>query len=303
MTLNMWNHVAVVRNSGTTTIYLNGVSVGTSGTSDNLNTAGSSSLFIGLQAGDTNGAYAGYMNSVRVVKSTAVYTAAFTPPTAPLTAITNTSLLCNFTNAGIIDNAEMNNLETVGNAQISTAQSKFGGASMAFDGTGDYLRAPSTVNWDFGTGDFTIESWVYFSSIAYMALAGKFSSGGYAWIVQFRAGDIGGGNGIRFYTGNNGALSSNYDFSWSPSTGIWYHLAVARSGSNLRLFINGTQQGSTATIGTQVLSSTSGVCTVGATGDGLDQNWNGYIDDLRITKGYARYTANFTPQRSQWQDQ
>jgi hypothetical protein len=305
--LNAWTHLAVTRSGNTFTLWRNGVSDGTATSSVTI-TQDSTSAYGGWNTGgspQTGQGHNGYIVD-RLTKSGALYSTTFTPPSAPFTTTVSAgtvSLLCSMTNAGIIDNAEMNNLETVGNAQISTAQSKFGGASMAFDGTGDYLRAPSTVNWDFGTGDFTIESWVYFSSIAYMALAGKFSSGGYAWIVQFRAGDIGGGNGIRFYTGNNGALSSNYDFSWSPSTGIWYHLAVARSGSNLRLFINGTQQGSTATIGTQVLSSTSGVCTVGATGDGLDQNWNGYIDDLRITKGYARYTTSFTPQRSQWQDQ
>jgi len=105
----------------------------------------------------------GFISDVRVVKGTAVYSPAsttITVPTAPLTAITNTSLLCSMTNAGIIDNAMMNNLETVGNAQISTTQSKFGGSSMYFDGTGDYLISRNNYGFEFGTSDFTVEMWI-----------------------------------------------------------------------------------------------------------------------------------------------
>ena len=283
---SQWNYIAVTYNGSTLTMYVNGSSIGTASTSGNVQNSG-------LTIGQDWNSYitTGYIAEVRI--SNTVRT--ITTPTAPFTSDGNTSFLCSFTNAGISDAAMMNDLETVGNAQVSTSVVKYGTGSMAFDGSGDYLRAPSSVNWDFGTGDFTIEAWCYFSSIVYMSLAGKWSSGGYAWIVQFRAGDISSGNGIRFYTGNNGSLSSNYDFSWTPSTATWYHLALTRSGSSLRLFINGTQQGSTATIGSQVLSSTNGVCTVGASGDGFDQNWNGYIDDLRITKGAARYLTTFTP--------
>jgi hypothetical protein len=86
----------------------------------------------------------GYISNYRFVKGRAVYTSNFVPPIAPVTAVANTSLLCNFTNAGIIDNAMMNNLETLGDAKISTVQSKYGGSSMFFDGTGDYLSFTNT---------------------------------------------------------------------------------------------------------------------------------------------------------------
>lgn len=281
--LNTWTYLAFTVSGGTITHYINGVSSGT-GT-----WYGMSSTTDLLRIGRVFNTYwNGYISNLRI--STNART--ITLPTSPLTSDANTALLCKYDNAGIPDSAMMNDLETVGNAQVSTSVKKFGTGSISLDGTGDWLQLPTTTNFDLGTGDFTIEGWVYFNSFGNYSLVGKWSSGGYAWIVQTRT-DIG-GNGIRFYTGNNGSLSSNYTFLWSPSNSTWYHLAITRSGSNLKLFIDGTQQGSTATIGSQSLSSTSGVCTVGATGDGFDQNWNGYIDDLRITKGYARYTSNFT---------
>jgi hypothetical protein len=98
----------------------------------------------------------GYISNARIIKGTAVYDptqTTLTVPTAPFTNITNTSLLTNFTNAGIFDNAMKNDLETVGNAQISTSVVKYGTGSMAFDGTGDYLHIRNTaLSTVFGTG-------------------------------------------------------------------------------------------------------------------------------------------------------
>ncbi len=124
---NQWNHIAFVRSSGTMTLYLNGVSLGTSATSKTF-----SDTFAGV-GGDGNDAFVlnGYASNVRYVVGTAVYTSAFTPPTAPLTAISGTSLLCNMTNGAIFDNAMMNNFNTVGNAQISTSVKKYGTGSLA----------------------------------------------------------------------------------------------------------------------------------------------------------------------------
>jgi hypothetical protein len=98
---------------------------------------------------------------------------------------------------------------------------------------------------------------------------------------------------LRVVVGNNGTLGTFRTYSWSPSTGQWYHIAVSRDGSNLRVYIDGVQQGSTVTESNNG-SSTARV-GVGVNPDGLIQPLNGYIDDLRITKGVARYTANFTP--------
>jgi hypothetical protein len=290
---NAWNHIAVVRNGTSLVLYLNGTSVGSATNSTNFNSTQQAGIGATGTApgGGSIGDFCvtGYMSNLRLVKGTAVYTAAFTPPTSPLTAITNTQLLLNFTNAGIIDNAMLNVLETVGNAQISTAQSKFGGSSMLFDETGDYLTVPVSTNMSLGTGDFTIECW-----------------------VRFAVTPVGNGQGI--YQLSNGYLNSqvrgpaaganNADGRWAiyhgtsqtthaslvPATNTWYHVAYVRSSGTSKLYIDGTEIISVA----DTTNYTDQYFVVGgwySTGFLL----NGYIDDLRITKGVARYTANFTP--------
>lgn len=297
---NQWAHVAVTRSGANLRIFLNGTQVGTTNTT--LSTSSidnaSTNYYIGRTT-DTAIQFQGYISSLRVLIGTAQYTANFTPATSPLTAITNTSLLCNFTNGGIIDNAMMNNLETVGNTQISTSVKKYGTGSIYFDGTDDYLLVPSSPNWDFGTGDFTVEFWINFSSIGSDTVVGKWGSGAgkYAWVVQLDS------SNLTFYSGNNGSLSTQYTFSWSVTTGTWYHVAVARSGTSLRAFLGGTQIGTTQT-STQSLSATGSFCCIGENLDlgGQSAFVHGYIDDLRITKGVARYTANFTPPTAAFSD-
>jgi hypothetical protein len=178
-----------------------------------------------------------------------------------------------------------------GNAQISTVQSKFGGASIAFDGTGDYLTVPSSPEFAFGTQDFTVEAWVYFGNLtAFSSIASSRTSGSSTltgWTVGINANEV-----PYFYTNSfniqGSALSQN----------TWHHIAVTRSGTSLKMFVNGTQEGGTATDSKDYTNQTF---AVGAAIDGA-QVFNGYIDDLRITKGVARYSANFTPPTAPFPD-
>ena len=104
------------------------------------------------------------ISDVRIVKGTAVYTSNFTPPTAPLTAVTNTKLLLNMADGQAIDSAAQNNLTLVGTAKTSTAQSKFGGASLLLDGNSDYATFPENGGNDIdGAGDWTVEFFVRFN--------------------------------------------------------------------------------------------------------------------------------------------
>ena len=282
-TINAWTHVAVARVGTACTLYYNGVSVATATSSASFATG---TAFIACD--ETPGNYfTGYISNSRLIKGTAVYTGAFTPPTAPLTAIAGTSLLLNAANAGIIDATGKNDLITVGDARVSTSVTKYGSGAMYFDGTGDWLSINAPTNLlNFGTGDFTIECWVYLNAVP----------SGYPPIIT---------NDNGFYINFRGSgtialtdISTEYATSPSALTaGSWFHVAIVRSSGSSRIYVNGTG-------GTAVACSVNWTATT-ITYIGGSPSYpaiNGYIDDLRVTK-FARYTANFTPATYAFQDQ
>jgi hypothetical protein len=167
-----------------------------------------------------------------------------------------------------------------GNAELDTAIVKFGTAAAIWDGSGDFLRTPADTAFTFGTGDFTIEFWSYFD--------GSFNTGASATLMSigtFRAITYI-SNTIRFRTdGGTNLITGN-----ALSLSTWYHIALTKSGNDHRLFVNGTQQGSTYTSTT---SYTVDRITFGANNSG-SFNYLGSMDEIRVTKGVARYTANFT---------
>jgi hypothetical protein len=279
ITLNAWVHVAVARSSGTLKIFVNGVQ-GYSGTVTTNLDRSSGNEVIGATVVTFANPWLGYMSSFRIVKGSAVYTTAFTPPTAPLTAITNTSLLLNYTNAAILDNAMMNDLETVGNAQISTSVKKYGTGSMLFDGTGDYLIARASPVWLF-SGDWTMEAWIYPTSVT-----------GVRVIFETRNRTTN-ASPCLYTNGTNLVVDTGTAAVVSAGTitiNTWQHVAATRSGNSWRIFINGTQVGSTTTNTTSY--TTAYGCCIGSSF--YNEDFLGNIDDARITQGVARYTANFT---------
>ena len=280
--VNQWSHVAVTRSGTTIRMFKNGVVIATGTDSTNL-TGGSTQTTLGRIPTYNQWYYNGFMSDVRIVKGTAVYTADYTPPTAPLTAISGTSLLAAGANANIFDAAAMNNMTTVGNAQSSTTQAKFGTTSAYFDGTGDYLQTPSSPVISFGTGDFTVEAWIYTALVASeQNIAATRTSAGTVNGWSFSV--LSNGN-IRFYSNSiivsAGAVSAN----------TWTHVAITRSGTTVRAFVNGVVVGT----GTSSENYSRDYLAIGSSQDGAQFPFTGYIDDLRITNGVARYTANFTP--------
>lgn len=282
VTANAWNHVAITRSGTTLTFWVNGASGGTITNSTNLS---NQTLSVGGSAAPSVN-LTGYLSNVRMVKGTAVYTTAFTPPTSPLTAISGTSLLLGFTNAGVIDNAMQNNLVTVGTSTISTFAYKYSTGAMTFSGSGAWLTAPDSTVLQLGTGDFTIEGWVGINATgtAYAIVSKGAAATG--WSVNITS-----GNKLQFsYT------AANLTGATSLVAGAWYYFAVVRSGSgtgNLKIYLNGTADATSGGAVTDNFNQTS-ILYVGASRTGTTP-LNGYIDELRITKGVARYTANFTP--------
>jgi len=252
-------------------------------------------LSIGAQQNNLAGTYLnGWMSNLRVVKNSAVYTSAFTPSTTPLTAVTNTSLLLNYTNPAILDNAMMNNLETVGNAVVSTSVKKYGSASMYFDGSSPYGYLKGNANLSqnvaFGTGDFTVECWVYLTTTASDST-----------IMDTRPGSNS-ANYFLFYLWTNGGAQQPTIAWYSPtsyvlstgtvSSGTWTHIAVSRASGTIRSFKDGVLQQSASDTRSYANPGAPYPYIGAAYGVGVD-SFKGYIDDFRITK-YARYTATFT---------
>jgi hypothetical protein len=278
-----WNHICVTRSSNSFTMYLNGESVATA-TNSGTFTNTTAPVEIGFLTDFAGYDYTGYIAGVRLIKG-GVQTPAAGGPTSPPTAVSGTSLLLNFTNAGIFDNTGKNVLETVGNAQIDTTTKKFGTGSMEFDGTGDYLVAPSNSELIL-SGDFTIECWAYRSA-----------SGNYR---LFTLGDSVGTSGIEIYvsgtpTGTWVVYSNNATriTGSSATREVWTYLAVVRSGSTVTLYVDGTASGSTWSSS----ATFSGRFFVGAEfyNNTVTADTNGFIDDLRITKGVARYPTEPFP--------
>lgn len=284
--VNAWTHIAVTRSGTTLRIFINGAIDASTTYSTSL--AGTSAISYG--ASPTGSAtFTGYLSNVRFVKASAVYTVAFTPPTAPLTAISGTSILLNYTNAGIYDATMANNLETVGNAQVATSPVKYGSGSMAFDGTGDWLSVPyKNANFPDITqaSQFTLECWIFPTSFntAQATICGTRLNGITGWEFRLSTAGV-----LQIYnTGGAATVSS----SISVSLNTWTHVAAVKTMSTLiTLYINGINVGS----GT-FASATATTNPLYIGGDGVNNDgFIGYIDDLRITQGVARYYQNFTP--------
>ena len=289
--VGQWYHVALVRSSGTIILYLNGASAASTSTaytfSDTQFNAGWTPVGQYLNA---------YISNIRYVNGIAVYTGNFTPPTALFTSSSaaNTALLLNGTNAGIIDSAQKIDLSTYGSAAISTTQSKFGGSSMYFPGT-SYVRAPHNAMLDLSTGapNFTVECWFY--TLNNTASAPIVSKDWGTGTTNPSYGIYLGGSTTLVYMIADGTSGSIYNYYIYTGIAIntWYHVALVRNGSTMLSFLNGVL------VNTQTISITSkdagATFNIGTNND-TGSYFNGYIDEVRITKGIARYTSNFTPQ-------
>lgn len=176
-----------------------------------------------------------------------------------------------------------------GNAQISTAQSRFGGASGAFDGAGDYLSIASAASFGFGTGDYTVEGWVYQANANIDRCLFETRTG-----ANTGVGIYAGVNAVnqqnRLLVASNAGTLAGASSTLIPAN-TWTHWAVCRNAGTLYGFLAGTQVWTVADARTYASAST---CFIGSNYV-PGQYHNGYIDELRVTKGVARYTTNFTP--------
>ena len=285
---NQWVHVAVTRDGSNLRAFINGTQAGSTNTSIGSNTIDNAITTYRIGASnDNNILWNGNITDVRVVKGSSVYTSNFTPPTAPLTAITNTEFLFQGTEGGVIDKSQhTDTISLVGDAKCSTAQYKYLTSSMYFDGSGDYIQLDSQDIANFGTGDFTAEGWFWVSSLP--------GSGTIYSIVDARSS---GGNTTGWTMGLN-ASGQIYVYSGSQivgaggtvSTSTWHHWAFTRASGSMKQFLNGTQVGTTSTTARDFTDTKFRIAGSHSGGE----LFTGYQSDVRMTKGLARYTSNFT---------
>jgi hypothetical protein len=321
--LNTWTHVAIVRIGSSVTFYINGQEAGTFTFSNNLSqqdmTIGAA---IDLRAQDATLKYNGYIDDLRITKGVARYVEG-TGANAGKMVFTGTNTLALPTTelpANITDDTDYNSVSLllrngtpgplvpfdesptpktitqVGNAGISTTIFKYGTSSLSFDGNGDALVLPASSAWDFSGGPHTIECWLWLNA---------YPSG--AACRAIRAGENNFSSSFVFLNFNSGSgvpsaarpLSGSAEIAHSSAIPLnqWTHYALVLNGATTRMFVDGV--GVTAAV-TMPTSTSGNALVIGYdTVDAVNAQLNGFIDDLRITKGVARYTKNFLPAPAQ----
>jgi hypothetical protein len=320
--LNTWVHIAFTRSSNVCRLFINGnrqyLSVGTGSAFFQFVSFTSTANVTNLTNVTIGTNFQGNIDDLRITRGVARYVGDFVPRTTAFPDVSdpvvtdpnfsNVSLLlrANGTNGSttFVDSS-LNNLTITpfGNAQISTTRNKFGGSSAFFDGTGDYLSTGTPSGFAFGTGDFTVEAWVYVTSNTSGAVPYVYANNATIFSINyggsgfvFRYGDAGFGYRLQA-SFNVGTLSDIYsvDIAQALYLNTWVHVAFTRSSGTCRIFVNGSQENIASGSSTSFVSPSfnSTVDVTGLTSSAIGINFLGYIDDLRITKGVARYVSDF----------
>lgn len=194
------------------------------------------------------------------------------------------------TGTGLVDSSSgAHTITPVGNAQIDTAQFKFGGASCRLDGTGDYLTLDGSADFAYGTGDFSIDFWARFALVIGTTQliydSRPLATNGLYPTIYLTS------NTLRFFQSSADRITG----ATAILLNTWYHIAVTREGTSTRMFLNGTQEGSTYSDSNDYLNGASRP-VLGEAGFSIPSNpMNGWLEEVRVSKGVARWTTTFTP--------
>ena len=297
ITTNEWHHIALTRQSDNyVRIYVDGQLYNTSFNVWDLGL--SRYLEVGRYA---NTAYFdGYVSDIRIIEGTAVYTEDFTPPTAPLEAVTGTSLLLSGNNAAIRDESQTTEKLTVHGSIPSSDSSPYGsGKSMDFSGS--YITSSDGI--DFSDNDFTIELWWYPTDTGRQGLF--HGSYGADWSIGIDYNSTYNNPTLGFWASSNGSSwdiansdpGGNGITTGSPTQNAWNHIAYVRNGSTLTMYLNGVNVGEVTGVTAPIHSKTNThQQSIGtwwkATGWGGGP-MSGNVADYRISLE-AVYTENFS---------
>lgn len=301
-----WHHIVAARESGTVKLYVDGSQVASASCTTNFDST--LSLTVGSQATTGTNYFNGYMSDCRIVKGTAVYTSNFTPPTFPLTAITNTSLLLSGTDASIIDKAQQAGNITLASGIVGESTTVVHTNSKSINFMADDDIFCTFYNPFTFSGEFTIEFYTRIDSL--LNGQGANVNGQYHTMLNLgnnffvRFGDSGFGSDWQIGTASGFEGIDSIGITPSSMVGNgWYHFAMTRDANNdIRYYWNGTLRNSSGVSLSNTNPSTfpnasvnrSG--TFGAVGNAtVGCGYRGYMQDIRITNGLVRYTGNFTP--------
>ena len=298
---NRWFHIAGVRYMNTIKLFIDGIEVASTPVSGTTYGSNEPVLLFGTNNNDTRFRFNGLLDELRITKGVARYTSGFTPPSgsfprkAPVVGdplFDNVTLLLSFDGANgtttITDNSKLRNQVTVvGSAAISTTQSKFGGSSLAFYGGAGYIEVP---NIDFTSGDWTVEFMLY--------MDGGAGSGYAAPVFMIGTAEEGAdGVGLSIFS-SDGNYTLWLRNSYSNIVGgaftrsKFIHIAITKESGKNYIFIEGVKS---SPLSTSVNFGVGKTVRIGTSSGQWLQSIAGYIDELRITKGIARYTSGFTP--------
>ena len=300
-----WSHVAVTRTGGNQNMYINGLLVATQSDASAHMRTPAHSFSVG-RAGDRSAFYyKGYLTDLRIVAGTAVYTGNFTPPTSPLTAISNTKLLIGGNGSTLFRDASTSALPVTDNGDISmVAYSPYDrsntrntatepGSAFFSSTTNSYLSIAHSEDFNMGTGDFTLECWINAPSSS--SYQGIFSSNAYS------------GSQVTLQLANTGVIRFVNPSSITAAgttnirDNVWHHIAMCRSGTTLRGFVDGKQEISTTYSSSIDWGHSDNAAVVGVVDRTTypgQYEYTGLISNLRLVKGTAVYTSNFTPPTS-----
>ena len=294
-----WTHRALVRRGNTFYGFCNGVLQGTQNSALPL-IAGAGALSIGYWGFSTTFFYQGYIEELRISKGVARWTANFTPPTQPygpdIDLTTKLLMHMDGANNAVVfpDSAyatPRGNATVSGAAKVSTAQSKFGGASAGFTGTG-YLSWADHADFSFGAGDWSVDLWARVNTLGVQyGLFGKNNAGltnGYGLYVNVS------GTVQCYWLPSDAAFVGMQSVPLVTDTN-WHHYVLQRRGTAMQIYFDGVLVASGSITASASIVSNTNLFAIGQLGELGAINLNGNIDEFRVSKGIARWTGNFTP--------
>lgn len=285
--LKSWNHVAWVRESSTLKIYVNGVE-GLSQASYTTNFNSSTAPLTGKSNVNSTRYFNGYIADLRVVKGTAVYTSAFTPPTAPLTAVTNTKLLMSMSDGKVLDKSQSHNLVLQGTTVASSAQQHFSENTIALDANSDYIELDQPAIPTYSEEDFTVDLWFYSGDTGRKDFVNQYLASQNGRMALYSEGAK-----IKFFQqGFNSTSAITGPTSWTANT--WHHVALVNCNQYRHFYLDGNHEGGAYTAGSDLMVQNTKIGALDLNGT-LQGFINGYMHDVRITKGLGRFPYIATP--------